>query len=99
MKTQTRRSFLFLSTLLFFPGSVCLACLACGTPEAKIVEGIAVRVAEDVCKELQDAGADPYVTLLCTLADGRSAKVQIPGTEWHAIKARKVGSVDAGPGK
>lgn len=74
--------------------------VACTPQESKTARDVSVRVAEDACKEVQDAGLDSsWVNLACTIVGAAGVvNVLLPRTEWHAIKARKA-AVDAGPGK
>ena len=77
--------------------------LDCTPQDAKTPKdlgGAAIKVADDVCTEVQDAGTPPdWVTLLCTAVDtADKIRVLLPRPEWSAIRARR-SKVDAGPGK
>lgn len=89
-----------LGGLIGFVISTSTSCTPQESRDAKTAASLAVRVADDVCDEVQDAGGSPdWVTLLCKGVDTLDkVRVLLPRTEWHTIRARKV-SVDAGPGK
>lgn len=75
---------------------------SCSSPQQKrAVEGVVVKVAEDLCVEeigASAASADPDLVALLCRAGADTVKVLLPRQEWHAIRARRSG-VDAGPGK
>lgn len=75
---------------------------ACGTPAAKVAEGIGVTVAGDVCKELEgDAGLMPAeeeaVTVACTV-EGIAAPVLVtlPRQAWYRVLRVQVKAGDGG---
>jgi len=81
-------------------GLVTIFLVACpGSKAASTASDVAVKVADDTCHELVDAGVLPeWVELVCDTAAG-PVRVLLPRQEWHSILLRKAGSVDAGPGK
>lgn len=80
--------------------------VSCTPQQAKTAESVGVRIADDVCHEVDDAGVGPeWISLLCAGLDVANAlraekvRVVMPRAEWHAIKARKPASPDAGAAK
>ena len=74
---------------------------ACKQNEAKNVQDLTLKIADDVCGEIEnDKNIDnEWITLICSGVDiANKIKIIMPRKEWHAIKARKF-SIDAGPGK
>ena len=78
-----------------------LGWVACTQQQAMTVENTVVTVATDLCKEAGNLPAEPgWVKLACTV-EGQVAPVivQIPLTQWTAIKAAAVvstmGAADA----
>ena len=79
----------------------CLALVACKPSPAGHAAGqIAVKVTEALCSELASdpANDSEWIALGCAVGP-EVIKVLLPRPEWHAIKARKAGAADAGPGK
>ena len=76
----------------------------CSPAQQKTAENVAVKIAEDACKEIAgQTGSPDWVSLACTAGTG-IVNVVMPKSEWQTIKARKAGSGDAGtivpvPGK
>lgn len=64
--------------------------------------GVQVNVDPQHCKEDRTKpDAPPDLALLdCTsIQGGGTVRILFPRQEWHSIKQRGIGSVDAGPGK
>lgn len=93
-----------LVALLVLPSFAIIALANCTPSEAKTARNVAIKLTDDACHEVQDAGVVPpgeeeFVNLLCTGLDiADKVKILLPRKEWHAIRARK-SAVDAGPGK
>lgn len=76
--------------------------LLLGCPQGtKTTLDVGVRVGTDTCKEDRSAPAsNEYAFLDCADVSGEGRiRVQFPRTEWYTMRARAVGTVDAGPGK
>jgi hypothetical protein len=70
----------------------------CAQPVAKTATNVAVKIADDVCKEL-GAGDEPeWVVIACQAPDlvGGVVNIAMPRAQWAGVKARRI---DAGPGK
>lgn len=78
--------------------------LGCSPAQQKTAENVAVKIAEDACKEIANQSGSPdWVSLACAAGTG-IVNVTMPKSEWQSIKARKASSGDAGtivpvPGK
>jgi isopentenyl phosphate kinase len=76
------------------------ACSAvnCTKQQAVVGEKLAVKVADELCKELADPTEPEWVAVLCNVEGvvGGAVKVLLPRKEWGAIRSRRA---DAGPGK
>jgi hypothetical protein len=76
----------------------------CSPAQQKTAENVAVKIAEDACKEIAgQTGSPDWVSLACT-AGTDIVNVTMPKSEWQSIKARKANTADAGtivpvPGK
>jgi len=85
-----------------FSAILIIGLFSCSPASNKTAADLTVRIADDVCQEIQNAGTDStWIDLACTAIgaiDGGKVTVRMPRTEWHAIKARK-SPLDAGPGK
>lgn len=77
------------------------AFMATGCKGAKTSLDFTVRVDPANCKERQNEafGAQHEYAILDCLSGEGNVKVVFPREEWHAMKHRAVGTVDAGPGK
>jgi hypothetical protein len=103
---QTRRLFALLSMsglcALLFLVPVVPACKSGSVVLPPEVPKTVIRIADDVCQEIADAGASPdWVKLVCQVGS-EVATVLLPRADWVAVKARtrKGGALttDAGPG-
>lgn len=67
------------------------------SPKLAGTEKVAVRIADDVCNEVDNLGADEWVTVLCQVESvaGSLVKVILPRKQWGAIR----GSQNPAPGK
>jgi hypothetical protein len=95
---------LYAMIVIFAATFLALIVQACSPGQAKTATSLAVRIADDVCKEVQNTPADlpDWVELACQ-AEGVAApivRVLMPKQQWHETRmATKSGVKDAGPGK
>jgi len=71
----------------------------CSAQEAKTAKDVAIKVADETCKELETQPEPEWLALACAAEGvaGGVVKVLMPRAEWRAIRARA--GRDAGPGK
>ena len=92
------------STVVMFSLLISPTAGGCSPAQQQTAKTVAVKIAEDACKEIaSEAGSPDWVTLACT-AGTDIVNVVMPKTEWASIKARKASVGDAGtivpvPGK